>query len=117
MDADFLVHYQEQRASALAEPFWLDPQSQLELFSAKIYRIIRVRRTVSQVDLFPLTDDSLDRFRFVRRRRVAIMGREMDVPSPEDIILIKLKWGRRSATLTSPHSSAAAPATAPSLPA
>jgi hypothetical protein len=99
MDADFLVQYDAARVSALAaaltEPLWLDPQPHLELFATKTYRIIRVHKTAYQVDLFPLTDEPFDRSRFTRRRRVAIMGRKMDIPSPEDIILIKLSWGRR----------------------
>lgn len=72
LDVDFLVHMDATQVDALAdalkEPFWLDPQSQFELHSAKTFRVIHVRKTPYQVDLFPLSDDPFDRSRFERRR-------------------------------------------------
>jgi hypothetical protein len=50
------------------------------------------------IELFLLSDDPHDRERFARRRAVTLFGRETYVPTPEDVIITKLRWslhGRR----------------------
>lgn len=49
-----------------------------------------------KVDFWLLTDEAFDRSRFERRQRVQIEGVSVDVSSPEDTILMKLRWSRDS---------------------
>ncbi len=41
------------------------------------------------------TDDPHDQQRFQRRRTVALLGRTVSLPSPEDVIITKLRWLRK----------------------
>src|SRR5207248_11141377 len=47
-----------------------------------------------KVELFLLSDDPHDQTRFARRKQVTIAGRLMYVPTPEDVIVTKLRWSR-----------------------
>ena len=52
--------------------------------------------TGDKVDFWPLTGEPFDRSRFARRWRVDALGTRFDVSSPEDTILMKLRWARQS---------------------
>ena len=45
-----------------------------------------------KVDFWLVTDDPFDQSRFQRRRQTNIGGTVVDVSTPEDTILMKLKW-------------------------
>ena len=49
-----------------------------------------------KVELFEMFDDEFVRSEFSRRRRtfVPILGREVWLPAPEDVVVQKLRWGR-----------------------
>lgn len=49
-----------------------------------------------KVDFWMLTDEPFDVSRFARRRSADIMGIQVPVSAPEDTILMKLAWARRS---------------------
>ena len=49
-----------------------------------------------KVDFWLLTDDEFDQSRFVRRRQSHFAGLNVSVSSPEDTILVKLRWCRMS---------------------
>jgi hypothetical protein len=49
-----------------------------------------------KIDLWMLTDGPFDRSRFARRREVDVLGMKLQVSTPEDTILQKLKWARLS---------------------
>lgn len=49
-----------------------------------------------KVDFWILTTEPFDRSRFSRRRRQTIDGKQIDVSSPEDTILAKLRWAELS---------------------
>lgn len=49
-----------------------------------------------KVDFWLVTNDPFDQSRFRRRRPASIAGTEIDVSSPEDTILMKLKWANAS---------------------
>lgn len=57
-----------------------------------------------KADFWLLRDDSYDRERFSRRKRVEALGLELSVSAPEDTILMKLLWsaraGARSSSMT-----------------
>ena len=42
-----------------------------------------------------MSDDVHDRERFARRRDVSMFGRRVSVPSPEDVVVTKLRWSQR----------------------
>ena len=50
----------------------------------------------SKVDFWILTDDPFDRSRFARRCLESVFGMELQLSSPEDTILAKLRWARMS---------------------
>jgi hypothetical protein len=45
-----------------------------------------------KVDFWMITDEPFDRSRFARRKRVDVEGVSVTVSTPEDTILMKLKW-------------------------
>jgi hypothetical protein len=49
-----------------------------------------------KADFWLLTDDSYDRERFARRVRVEALGLDLSVSTPEDTILMKLRWSARA---------------------
>lgn len=49
-----------------------------------------------KVDFWVLTDEPFDRSRFGRRRAYEVGGQTLLVSSPEDTILMKLKWAKES---------------------
>lgn len=49
-----------------------------------------------KVDFWLLTDDGFDRSRFARRRVSRVWGMDLNVTSPEDTILAKLRWSKLS---------------------
>jgi hypothetical protein len=57
--------------------------------------VIDVNSTSFQVELFRLSDDAHDRERFRRRCPVKLLGRDVYLPTAEDVIVTKLRWFRR----------------------
>jgi hypothetical protein len=52
-------------------------------------------QTVQPTQDLRLRDDPHDQERFRRRRTVALLGRSISLPSPEDVIITKLRWLRK----------------------
>jgi len=52
--------------------------------------------TGDKVDFWMLTNEPFDLSRFERRRTEEILGLKLTVSSPEDTILAKLRWAKRS---------------------
>ena len=50
----------------------------------------------NKVDFWILTDESFDQSRFARKYVEEVMGIRMNVSSPEDTILAKLRWTKLS---------------------
>jgi hypothetical protein len=51
-------------------------------------------RAGDKIDFWMLTDDAFDRSRFGRRQRIDLDGVSVAMSSPEDTIIMKLRWGR-----------------------
>jgi hypothetical protein len=102
-DADFMVHIDPQAISHLAERlgprFQLHSQLSFETVTMTTRSIIQVVDTLFKIELFYLGDDPHDQERFRRRVRVPSLNRVISLPTPEDVIITKLRWchgGRRS---------------------
>jgi hypothetical protein len=100
-DADFVVQLDNVSISSvrdrLGPGFELDPQMTFETITATSRYRLQHRNSVFQIELFLLSDDAHDRERFARRRRVPLQGHDVFVPSPEDVIVTKLRWSKQGA--------------------
>ena len=54
--------------------------------------IIKVADVEFKIELFHLSDDPHDRERFRRRCHVQFLGRQVSMPTAEDVIVTKLRW-------------------------
>ena len=52
--------------------------------------------TIDKIDFWILKDDEFDKERFGRRRKETVSGKEIFISSPEDVILSKLDWYKKS---------------------
>ena len=56
---------------------------------------IHATESAFDIEVFELSDDPHDRARFDRRLRVEVSGHDIWIASAEDVIIQKLRWGRR----------------------
>ncbi len=100
-DIDMVVTIQKSAARKLAEAFpppdfYLDEDS---IFNAidmqSMFNLIDVREG-DKVDFWILTNEPFDQSRFSRKYSERFMGIEMQVSTPEDTILAKLRWAKLS---------------------
>jgi hypothetical protein len=76
--------------------FYLDELSVREAISARtMFSLLQVSEG-DKVDFWLLTDDPFDIARFARRRAEPALGLTLFVSSPEDTILMKLRWAKLS---------------------
>ena len=100
-DIDVVVAVQRSMANALVRAFpppdyYLTEESILEAIQDQgMFNLIDVN-SGDKVDFWVLTDDPFDRSRFKRKYAEGAMGIRMMVSSPEDTILMKLKWAKLS---------------------
>ena len=97
-DADFVVQLEpitiSQLVAKLGPDFQLTPQMSFETITATTRYVLEVPSEAFKVELFLLSDDSHDRARFDRRRRLEVLGGPAYLPSPEDVVITKLRWSR-----------------------
>jgi hypothetical protein len=82
---------------ALPPEFEIDPQVTFETITGNLRHIIRVRGTPFVIELFELAkNDSFQSCRFERRREVFVppLNRIVLIPTAEDVVVQKLRWGR-----------------------
>jgi hypothetical protein len=95
-DADFVVDLGEGTILALQEKLppeiRIDPQMSLETVTMNRRYIAEVRGTHFKLEFFLLGLDPHHQERFRRRRPVLAGGRNIWFPSPEDVIIQKLRW-------------------------
>ncbi len=76
--------------------FYLDKRSILDAIDSHgMFNLIEVKEG-DKVDFWMLKDEPFDRSRFSRKHVEEFMGIKMQVSSPEDTILMKLKWAKES---------------------
>lgn len=97
-DADFVVELEERDLERLLEKlppgFAPDPQVSFETVTGTTRTILEIPSLQFKIELFDLGTDSHDQERFARRRRVEFEGLETFLPTPEDVVIQKLRWCR-----------------------
>ncbi len=100
-DIDLVVSIQESSAHRLANAFpppdyYLDEESIVEAVTSHgMFNLLSVAEG-DKVDFWVLTEEPFDRSRFDRKQVEDFMGTPINVSSPEDTILAKLRWARLS---------------------
>jgi len=100
-DIDLVIAIQPFHAQALTAAFpppeyYLDKESILDAMKDQgMFNLIDVREG-DKIDFWILTDEPFDRSRFSRRYIEHVLGMEIQVSSPEDTILAKLRWAKLS---------------------
>lgn len=96
-DIDILINIQLQSASKLARAFpppnfYLDEEAILEAINQQsMFNLIDIT-TGDKVDFWILTQEPFDQSRFARRYIEVLSDFNLQVSSPEDTILAKLRW-------------------------
>jgi hypothetical protein len=97
-DADFVVQLSQGDVAAiiarLGPQFRLDPQISFESVTGTAHYIIDVVDLPYRIELFRLSDDPFDQERFARRQHFPLLGRQARVQTSEDVVIVKLLWGR-----------------------
>jgi hypothetical protein len=95
-DADFVIQLGSESLTRLADnlgaAFRFDPQMTFETATMTRRHVLKVVGIPFTIELFHLSDDPHDQERFRRRRRIKTMGREVNMPTVEDVIITKLRW-------------------------
>jgi hypothetical protein len=95
-DADFVIEGSPEslpRLTAhLGSAFRLDPQMTFETTTLTRRHVFDVAGIPFHIEFFYLSDDPHDQERFRRRRQIKTMGREVSMPTAEDVIITKLRW-------------------------
>ena len=96
MDVDFIISITGESlndiVSDLPSGFRLDPQITFEAVTGTTRYILEIPEHNYKAELFLLSDDPHDRSRFARRYARTLVGRNVFVPTPEDVIVSKLRW-------------------------
>lgn len=82
---------------SLPQGFEFDRQVTFETITGNVRHIIRIKGTSFVIELFELSEkDEFQRNRFERRREifVAPLKRSVPIPTSEDVVIQKLRWGR-----------------------
>lgn len=102
-DADFVIALGEtsitELARRLAPSIRIDPQMSFETVTMTRRYVADVTGTPFKIEFFLLNDDPHNQERFRRRRQTSLLGRQVWIPTAEDVIVTKLHWallGRRS---------------------
>ena len=100
-DIDIVVSVKRPAAKKLAEAFpspryHISKDSILDAINHHSMFNLLDTDTGDKVDFWILTDEPFDQSRFTRRRTETTLGVKLTVSSPEDTILVKLNWAKRS---------------------
>lgn len=100
-DIDMVIAVQRSAAKKLAEAFpppdfHLDKDSIFHAIDTQgMFNLIDVKEG-DKIDFWLLTYEPFDKSRFSRKYAEEVMGIRMQVSSPEDTILMKLRWAKLS---------------------
>ena len=98
-------HFQaavKQLADDLGPQFRFDPQMSFEPATMTFRHVFQVVGIDFKIEVFHLSDDPHDQERFRRRKQLTLLGHNVTFPTPEDVIITKVRWAtqmRRSKDL------------------
>ena len=97
-DADFVVQVNEGDVDRLRErldpSLRLDKQASFETITGLTQYVIKIPRRPFRIKLFLLDEDPHNQEHFRRRIRQRLLGRDVYFPTPEDVIVTKLRWSK-----------------------
>ncbi len=97
-DADFVLKIvaadRERLFAMLPAAFKVDPQVSFEMVTGTWRQIIQVPEIPFMIELFELSSDAHDQSRFSRRKKLTLLSRDSWLPTPEDVIVQKLRWSK-----------------------
>jgi hypothetical protein len=97
-DADFVLQLggnpMPSLARALGSEFRIDPQMSFESVTGTMRYIALHTLSAFKVEMFLLTADPHDALRFQRRQLVDFEGTRVWLPTPEDVVITKLRWSK-----------------------
>jgi hypothetical protein len=97
-DADFVLQIEQRSISGLmpilGPAFELDPQMSFESVTGTMRYVLTHRASTFKVEFFLLSSDAHDQLRFQRRRPTQFLERLIQLPTPEDVIITKLRWSK-----------------------
>jgi hypothetical protein len=97
-DADFVLQLVgdpiPELARALGPEFQIDPQMSFETVTGTMRYIASHPASAFKVEMFLLGGDAHDQSRFARRRRLNFEGVDVWIPTPEDVVVTKLRWSK-----------------------
>jgi len=96
-DADFVAVLGEDVGpliGELSDDFEFDPQPSFEMVTGTLREKARAKEIPFEIEIFHLSEEAHDQSRFSRRVSVydELIGREVSLPAPEDVIITKLRW-------------------------
>jgi len=100
-DIDMVIAIQESKVHKLVETFppsnfYLDEDSVLDAINRQsMFNLVDID-VGDKVDFWILTEEPFDQSRFSRKISEEFMGLKMQVSTPEDTILAKLRWAKLS---------------------
>jgi len=97
VDADFVIETDDRIDAirdAIAKHFKPEPQLGFETIGMTTKHLFYNRDSSFRVELFVLSEDEYARVRFARRVCIDAAGVPMFLPTPEDVVIQKLRWGR-----------------------
>jgi len=99
-DADIIIAPSEEQLIAfvksLGDDYYVNPDAARDSFkNNSMFNVIDIRNSF-KVDFIIRKDRPFSREEFQRRQKSNIMGLDVWVVSPEDVILSKLEWARES---------------------
>jgi len=100
-DIDIIVDLPKSKAPALSNAFpspdyYLDQEAVLQAVSSRGMANLIDMKSGDKVDFWLLTEIPFDLSRFNRRYYEEVLGMRIAVSSPEDTILMKLRWSKMS---------------------
>lgn len=97
-DADVVIALAGQSlrvvVEALDADFSLESQSGFETNTGTLRDTITHTGSQFTIELFHLSADLHDQERFLRRRPTSFDGEPTSIPTPEDVIITKMRWAR-----------------------
>ncbi|WP_417738578.1 hypothetical protein [Rosistilla oblonga] len=100
-DADFVLEFggnaMDSLQQELGSDFRLDSQTEFELITGTTRRVLYYLPRDFTIELFQLSQDPFDQSRFQRRVAVqsSLLAGVVWLPTAEDVVVQKLRWGRR----------------------